>query len=355
MGLDGMILHPYAGGGKNGVSLAQLVWTAKKGRRRVVVPLDATASGVLNVSLWNCARAPFEKIGSAAIYRKSAEGAPTLAATWERNDDGERALRIAVDSKKGLGNAETVRLEAFWAPTLDAGVASLDVDETLLYASDERRVETLATLALPEAAPPALFDNLLEMKARALQKLNAFWLGEAGLAGRVVGFGFVGCAALAALTVFCVVFGALKARRGAVVVLFCAALATFFYFERRRIDFSETLSEAIAVSVDESRAAQKEASADGANAAFKTTTVANDGAQKTTADVDKSRRANVGLPLKNATKPASDAEWSVPLTGPLATTEAGFILTKIVADDGTRAWKAVSLAEGDGGEESAGR
>ncbi|MBQ8363213.1 MAG: hypothetical protein IJX36_04710 [Thermoguttaceae bacterium] len=59
--------------------------------------------------------------------------------------------------------------------------------------------------------------------------------------------------------------------------------------------------------------------------------------------------------MKNATKPASDAEWSVPLTGPLATTEAGFILTKIVADDGTRAWKAVSLAEGDGGEESAGR
>ncbi|MBQ2790963.1 MAG: hypothetical protein IJE97_15100, partial [Thermoguttaceae bacterium] len=40
---------------KNGVALAQLVWTAKKGRRRVVVPLDADVSGALNVSLWNCA------------------------------------------------------------------------------------------------------------------------------------------------------------------------------------------------------------------------------------------------------------------------------------------------------------
>lgn len=323
---------------KNGVALAQRVWTAKKGRRRVVVPLDANVSGALNVSLWNCARTPFEKIGSAAVYRKSAADAPTLAATWERNDDGKRALRVAVDSKKGLGSAETVRFEAFWAPTLDAVVAALDVDETLLYASDERRVETLATLALPEAAPPALFDNLLEMKARALQKLNAFWLGEAGLAGRVVGFGFVGCAALALLTIFCVVFGALKARRGAVVVLFCAALATFFYFERRRIDFSETLSEAIAVSVDESRAARKEASA-----SFKAT-VANDGAPQTTAGAEESRYPSVWL-LKNATKPATDAEWSVPLTGPLATTEVGFILTKIVADDGTRAWKAVPLAE----------
>ncbi|MBQ9128615.1 MAG: hypothetical protein IJY15_12770, partial [Thermoguttaceae bacterium] len=33
---------------KNGVALAQRVWTAKKGRRRVVVPLDENASGVLN-------------------------------------------------------------------------------------------------------------------------------------------------------------------------------------------------------------------------------------------------------------------------------------------------------------------
>ena len=95
------------------------------------------------------------------------------------------------------------------------------------------------------------------MKENALKKLNAFWLGEAGPAGRVVALGFVGCGALALLTVFCVLFGALKARRGAVVVLFCAALATFFYFERRRIDFSETLSEAIAVSVDESKAARR--------------------------------------------------------------------------------------------------
>jgi len=330
---------------KNGVALAQRVWTAKKGRRRVVVPLDANVSGALNVSLWNCARTPFEKVGSAAVYRKSTEGAPTLRTALERNDAGERALRVAVDSKKGLGNAATVRLEAFWAPTLDAGVAALDVDETLLYASDERRVETLATLAFPEAAPPVLFDNLIEMKARALQKLNAFWLGEAGLAGRVVGLGFLGCGALAALTIFCVVFGALKARRGAVVVLFCAALATFFYFERRRIDFSETLSEAIAVSVDESRAAQKEASA-----AFKAT-VANDGAPRRTAFDGEPRLTTVGLPVKNATKPAADAEWSVPLTGAPATTETGFILTKIVADDGTRAWKAIPLAEGaDDGE-----
>lgn len=334
---------------KNGVALAQRVWTAKKGRRRVVVPLDANVSGALNVSLWNCARTPFEKVGSAAVYRKSTEGAPTLRTALERNDAGERALRVAVDSKKGLGNAATVRLEAFWAPTLDAGVAALDVDETLLYASDERRVETLATLAFPEAAPPVLFDNLIEMKARALQKLNAFWLGEAGLAGRVVGLGFLGCGALAALTIFCVVFGALKARRGAVVVLFCAALATFFYFERRRIDFSETLSEAIAVSVDESRAAQKEASA-----AFKAT-VANDGAPRRTAFDGEPRLTTVGLPVKNATKPATDAEWSVPLTGAPATTETGFILTKIVADDGTRAWKAIPLAEVDDDGESANR
>ncbi len=339
---------------KNGVALAQRVWTAEKGRRRVVVPLDANASGALNVSLWNCARTPFEKVGSAAVYRKPAAGASTLAASLARDDAGKRALRVAVDSKKGLGSAEKVRLEAFWAPTLDAGVAALDVDETLLYASDERRVETLATLALPEAAPPVLFDNLLEMKARALQKLNAFWLGEAGLAGRVVGFGFVGCAALAALTVFCVVFGALKARRGAVVVLFCAALATFFYFERRRIDFSETLSEAIAVSVDESRAAQKEANDGGANAAFKAT-VANGGAQKTAAIVGASRLTSVPLPLKNATKPANEAEWSVPLTGPLETTDVGFILTKVVADGETRAWKAVPLAEIDGGGENSSR
>ena len=334
---------------KNGVALAQRVWTAKKGRRRVVVPLDANVSGALNVSLWNCARTPFEKVGSAAVYRKSTGGAPTLRVALERNDAGERALRVAVDSKKGLGNAATVRLEAFWAPTLDAGVAALDVDETLLYASDERRVETLATLAFPEAAPPVLFDNLIEMKARALQKLNAFWLGEAGLAGRVVGLGFLGCGALAALTIFCVVFGALKARRGAVVVLFCAALATFFYFERRRIDFSETLSEAIAVSVDESRAAQKEASA-----AFKAT-VANDGAPRRTAFDGEPRLTTVALPVKNATKPATDAEWSVPLTGASATTETGFILTKIVADDGTRAWKAVPLAEFADDGESANR
>ena len=327
---------------KNGVALAQRVWTAKKGRRRVVVPLDANVSGALNVSLWNCARTPFEKVGSAAVYRKPT-GAPTLSATLERNDAGERALRIAVGSKDGLENAEAVRLEAFWAPTLDAALGALELDETLLYASDERRAETLATLALPTATEPILFDNLLEMKESALKKLNAFWLGEAGLAGRVVGLGFLSCAALAALTIFCVLFGALKARRGAVVVLFCAALATLFYFERRRIDFSETLSQAIAVSVDESKAAQRNATG--------ATNVSNGDAEETAA-VDAKSLPIVLIWTDAASKSADGAEWSVPLDGRLATTEAGFVLTKMVADDGARAWLAVPLAEEKDGEET---
>ncbi len=333
---------------KNGVALAQRVWTAKKGRRRVVVPLDASVSGVLNVSLWRCAQTPFEKIGTAAVYRKPTVVAPTLSATLERNDAGERALRVAVDSKKGLGNAESVRLEAFWAPTLDAAIGSLELDETLLYASDEQRAEVLGTLVLPAAAEPILFDNLLEMKESALKKLNAFWLAETGLAGRVVGLGFLGCAALAALTIFCVVFGALKARRGAVVVLFCAALATFFYFERRRIDFSETLSEAIAVSVNASKAAQRDAN-DGANVAD----VSNDDAEK--AALQNVRPAALfWSDVVDASKSAVGAERSVPLAGKLATPDAGFVLVKMVADDGTRAWKAISLGEGgdEGGKES---
>ena len=320
---------------KNGVALAQRVWTASKGRRSVVVPLDANVSGALNVSLWNCARTPFEKVGSAAVYRKPTD-APTLSATLERSDDGERALRIGVGSKDGLENAEAVRLQAFWAPNLDAALGALELDETLLYASDERRVETLATLAFPTAAEPILFDNLLEMKESALKKLNAFWLGEAGLAGRVVGFGFVGCAALALLTIFCVVFGALKARRGAVVVLFCAALATFFYFERRRIDFSETLSQAIAVSVDESKAAQKNA-VGVANAP-------NGDAEEKTA-LDAKRLPVVLIWTDGASKSADGAEWSVPLTGRLTKAETGVVLTKIVADGETLAWTAVPLAE----------
>ncbi len=329
---------------KNGVALAQLVWTAKKGRRRVVVPLDADVSGALNVSLWNCARTPFERIGSAAVYRKPSS-APTFDATLERDDAGERALRIAVDAKTGFGNAESVRLKTFWAPTLDAALGALELDEALLYASDERRAETLGTLALPAAVEPILFDNLLEMKESALKKLNAFWLGEAGLAGRVVGFGFVGCAALAALTVFCVLFGALKARRGAVVVLFCAALATFFYFERRRIDFSETLSEAIAVSVDESKAAQRDA-----NGVATAANVPNDGAEEATLEGVRPA-ALYRIDDVDATQPALGAGWSVPLTGKLATTDVGVVLVKAIADDGTRAWKAIPLGE-SGLEES---
>ena len=330
---------------KNGVALTQRVWTAKKGRRRVVLPFDANVSGVLNVSLWNCARAPFEKIGSAAFYRKSTV-APTLAATVERNDAGKRALRVAVDSKKEWENAESIRLKAFWAPTLDAALGALELDETLLYASDERRAETLATLELPAATEPILFDNLLELKESALKKLNAFWLGEAGLAGRVVGLGFLGCGALAALTVFCVVFGALKARRGAVVVLFCAALATFFYFERRRIDFSETLSQAIAVSVDESKAAQR--NADGA---ANVANVSNDDAEKTATPSVRSA-VLVRIDDFDATELANAVDWSVPLTGNLATTDVGVVLVKMVADDGTRAWKAVALGGENDDEES---
>jgi hypothetical protein len=284
---------------KNGVALAQRVWTAKKGRRRVVVPLDANVSGVLNVSLWNCARTPFERVGSAVVYRKPAV-APTLAATFERNDDGKRALRIAVERKKDFDAEESVWLKAFWAPTLDEALAELELDEALLGASDERRAETLATLELPAAVEPVLFDNLLEMKENALEKLNAFWLGEAGLAGRVVALGFVGCGALALLTVFCVVFGALKARRGAVVVLFCAALATFFYFERRRIDFSETLTQAIAVSVDESKAARQR----DATAANAPKTVANE----TAAPTNDARGTCALFWLEREPKPANAAE-----------------------------------------------
>ena len=254
-------------------------------------------------------------------------------------------MRIAVDAKTGFGNAESVRLKTFWAPTLDAALGALELDEALLYASDERRAETLGTLALPAAVEPILFDNLLEMKESALKKLNAFWLGEAGLAGRVVGFGFVGCAALAALTVFCVLFGALKARRGAVVVLFCAALATFFYFERRRIDFSETLSEAIAVSVDESKAAQRDS-----NGVATAANVPNDGAEEATLEGVRPA-ALYRIDDVDATQPALGAGWSVPLTGKLATTDVGVVLVKAIADDGTRAWKAIPLGE-SGLEES---
>ncbi|MBQ6826711.1 MAG: hypothetical protein IJO46_01750, partial [Thermoguttaceae bacterium] len=330
---------------KNGVALAQRVWTAKKGRRRVVVPLDSDVSGVLNVSLWNCARTPFEKIGSASVYRKPTVAPPTLAATLERNDGGRRALRVAVERQKDWENAEPVGLEAFWSPTLDDALAALELDETLLYASDERRAETLATLEPPTAAEPVLFDNLLEMKENALKKLNAFWLGEAGLAGRVVGLGFAGCGALALLTVFCVLFGALKARRGAVVVLFCAALATFFYFERRRIDFSETLSQAIAVSVDESKAAQRDA-----NGVATAANVPNDGAEEATLEGVRPA-ALYRIDDVDATQPALGAGWSVPLTGKLATTDVGVVLVKAIADDGTRAWKAIPLGE-SGLEES---
>ena len=327
---------------KNGVALAQRVWTAKKGRRRVVVPLDADVSGALNVSLWNCARTPFERVGSAAVYRKSTD-APTLAATLERNEAGERALRIAVERQKSGEIEEPVWLKAFWAPTLDEALAELELDETLLYASDERRAETLATLEPSPAAEPVLFDNLLEMKESALEKLNAFWLGEAGLAGRVVGLGFVGCGALALLTVFCVVFGALKARRGAVVVLFCAALATFFYFERRRIDFSETLTQAIAVSVDESKAARQR----DATAANAPKTVANE----TTATTNDGRGTCALFWLEREAKPANAAEWSAALPKALAESGVGFVLAKVFANDGTLfAWKAIPLAESDGEE-----
>lgn len=325
---------------KNGVALAQRVWTARKGRRRVVVPLDSDADGVLNVSLWNCARTPFERVGSAAVYRKPAV-APALAATLERNDDGERALRIAVERKKDFDSEESVWLKAFWAPTLDEALAELELDETLLYASDERRAETLATLEAPTAVEPVLFDNLLEMKENALKKLNAFWLGEAGPAGRVVALGFVGCGALALLTVFCVLFGALKARRGAVVVLFCAALATFFYFERRRIDFSETLSEAIAVSVDESKAALRRDAVDGATAANAPKTDA-----KETTATSGGRGISALFWLELEPKPANAAEWNATLPKALAETEVGFILAKVCAKDGTLfAWKAIPLAE----------
>ena len=183
------------------------------------------------------------------------------------------------------------------------------------------------------------------MKESALEKLNAFWLGEAGLAGRVVGLGFVGCGALALLTVFCVVFGALKARRGAVVVLFCAALATFFYFERRRIDFSETLTQAIAVSVDESKAARQR----DATAANAPKTVANE----TTAPTNDGRGTCALFWVESEPKPANAAEWSAALPKALAETELGFILAKVCASDGTLvAWKAIPLAEAGDGEEA---
>ena len=143
--------------------------------------------------------------------------------------------------------------------------------------------------------------------------------------------------------------GALKARRGAVVVLFCAALATFFYFERRRIDFSETLSEAIAVSVDASKAAQKDAPGDAP-----VVNAPNDDAEKAASP---SVRPAFGVRIDDfdATKPAIGAEWSVPLTGELATTDVGFVLVKMSADDGTRAWKAISLSESGEKETEEGR
>lgn len=327
---------------KNGVALAQRVWTAKRGRRRVALPVEPNVSGALTVSLWNCERTPFEKLGAATVYRKPTI-APTLDASLERDAAGRRSLRLAVEPET-LGDAKSVRIDAFWAPTLDGALGSLELDETLLYADDERRAETLGTLVPSEAQPPILFDNLLEMKARTLEKLNAFWLREAPIAERVVRFGFVGCGVLALLTTFWVVFGALKARRGAVVALFCVALATFFYFERRRIDFSESLSAAIAVSVDETRAARA-----GTNGGAGPSAADLDGGAEKTVPDDARNAENVLLWRVETSKTALDSASSFSLEGALATTEAGAILTKIEAD-GVRAWAVVSL--GDDAEET---
>lgn len=320
---------------KNGVALAQRVWTAKRGRRRVALPVEPNVSGALTVSLWNCERTPFEKLGAATVYRKPTI-APTLDAALERDVAGRRSLRLTVEPET-LGDAKSVRIDAFWAPTLDAALGSLELDETLLYANDERRAETLGTLVPSEAQPPILFDNLLEMKARTLEKLNAFWLREAPIAERVVRLGFVGCGVLALLTTFWVVFGALKASRGAVVALFCVALATFFYFERRRIDFSESLSAAIAVSVDETRAARA-----GTNGGAGPSAADLDGGAEKTAVDDARNAENVLLWRVETSKTALDSASSFPLEGALAATEAGAILTKIEAD-GVRAWAVVSL------------
>lgn len=322
---------------KNGVALAQRVWTAKRGRRRVALPVEPNVSGALTVSLWNCERTPFEKLGAATVYRKPTI-APSLDAALERDAAGRRSLRLAVEPET-LGDAKSVRIDAFWAPTLDAALGSLELDETLLYADDERRAETLGTLVPSEAQPPILFDNLLEMKARTLEKLNAFWLREAPIAERVVRLGFVGCGVLALLTTFWVVFGALKASRGAVVALFCVALATFFYFERRRIDFSESLSAAIAVSVDETRAARA-----GTNGGAGPSAADLDGGAEKTARDDARNAENVLLWRVETSKTALDSASSFPLEGALATTEAGAILTKIEAD-GVRAWAVVSLSD----------
>ncbi|MBR4835230.1 MAG: hypothetical protein IKU86_13010, partial [Thermoguttaceae bacterium] len=118
------------------------------------------------------------------------------------------------------------------------------------------------------------------------------------------------------------------------------ALATFFYFERRRLDFSETLSAAIAVSVDETKAARAETSGDASPCAASS----DGGAKETAASDDVGSEENVLLWRFDAPKSTLESASRFPLPSVKTSDDSGVVLAKIGAGD-VRAWTVVSLSD----------
>lgn len=369
---------------KDGVVVAQRVWVADEGRRRVALPLPENVGGALTVSLYLCEGRPLEKVGATAFYRKTpgetatetAALAENLAAPFDaelRRDGDADALFVKINAPAQAANPrvylsntreidvdavqfdsttqiarvepsrlrnreKTARLEIFWAPNRDAATTAFLLDETLAAADDSTKIERLATLDVGANAAPApiVFDNLRGMKRRVLEKWNDFWRVEARWPTALVRFGLFGCVSLATLAGFFVVFRALSLGRGAIVVGACCAIAAFFHLEQKSIDFSSELSKAIAFSVAEE---EKDAAEPSATLAQKSKISAK-------SEIASDSNANGAAPKRVAVREIPVGEpVAIRLDEILPPEEArtGVLLVKV--GDGSENWTILELNE----------
>ena len=255
-----------------GIVASQSLLTLEEGEQKFSVNLPESAFGLLKVSFYERGTDFLKRIGTSYVFRKTRIRRPLLniglveekpiaslnGESGEPDSNEQVAISVFYDNRVQLnpsdsevevsGDEKPSTLTLYWAQNYENAISILTIDDLLSNASDEKRGIILDYLpSYLVSNSPILLDNLWKIKSTSAVKFQEFHEQEKKTASLITEFGVVGCALLATLTLFFIVFNTIPFWRGIIVVLIACMLIFFFFLEQKTLDYSSKASEKMGI------------------------------------------------------------------------------------------------------------
>ena len=247
---------------KYGVTVWQRFLTVSRNNDSVDLALPDSLSGLLKVSLYSVAQRKFLKIAETTVFRLPESAlTPDLKAglVESHSDSGQRKLVVRVNDrnagkseKNSFWNEGPVMMNVFWAPDHKRALALLDADDVLTNMDESFREETVETTSDSLTFnPPVVFDNLDRLVKSTRSKLELFKENEAKSFIWTVRLVFVGCLAVAIVSLFFAIFRAFSLGRCVLLCVLAGLLWGYAYRLQNTLEVFFESSQDVVFAIDE--------------------------------------------------------------------------------------------------------